>query len=206
MDGRQNMDILLDPNIAYLLLAGGLVFAVLAILNPGTGLLEIIALFALLLSGWSIYNMADQINWWALLVIFAGVILFIVAVYRFGHLLLLAMAIVAVVIGSAFLFHGLQWWLPAVNPILTASVGVLSGGFFWIAARKTIEANRTRPTHDLESLVGMTGEAKTEIHQEGSVQVAGELWSATSDEPIPQGKQVRVVRREGFVLRVEAIE
>ena len=127
------MDILLDPNIAYLLLAGGLALAVLAILNPGTGLLEITALFALLLSGWIIFNLVDQINWWALLVIFAGMLLFLVTVYRFGHLLLLAAAITAVVIGSAFLFHGLQWWMPAVNPILTASVGILSGGFFWVA-------------------------------------------------------------------------
>ncbi|MBN1146347.1 MAG: hypothetical protein JXA78_03755 [Anaerolineales bacterium] len=200
------MDILLDPNIAYLLLAGGLVLAFLAILNPGTGFLEIVAVFALLLSGWSIYNLADQINWWAVLVILAGALLFIVAVYRFNRLLLLAAAIAAVVIGSAFMFRGPQWWQPAVNPVLAASVGVLSGGFFWVAARKAIEANCTRPTHDLDALVGVAGEAKTEVHLDGSVQVAGELWSAISKEPIAEGVRVRVVGREGFVLHVEAIE
>ena len=42
------MEFLLDPNVAYLLLAGGLIFAVLAILNPGTGLIEVLALIGLL--------------------------------------------------------------------------------------------------------------------------------------------------------------
>jgi membrane-bound ClpP family serine protease len=41
------------------------------------------------------------------------------------------------------------------------------------------------------------------VHEDGSVQVAGELWSARSEDPIPAGAQVRVLRREGFVLVVE---
>ena len=202
------MDILLDPNIAYLLLAGGLIFAVLAVFNPGTGLLEIIALFGLLLSGWSIYNFADQgqINWWALLFIFIGFVLFIVAVRRPTYVPLRYASIAAVVLGSAFLFRGESWWIPAVDPFLASIVGVLSGGFFWVTARKVIEAESVQPTHDLRALVGAFGEAKTDIHEDGSVQVAGELWSARSENPISEGTRVRVVGREGFVLTVEAID
>lgn len=202
------MDIFLDPNIAYLLLAGGLIFTVLAIFNPGTGILEIISLFALLLSGWSVYNLADQgrVNWWALLIIFVGIVLFVIAVRISSHLVLLLGSIAAVVLGSAFLFRSAQWWIPAVNPFLASAVGILSGGFFWVTARKVIEAESTRPTHDLGALVGMIGEAKTEIHEDGSIQVAGELWSAISDESIPEGQRVRVVGREGFVLKVQAVE
>jgi membrane-bound ClpP family serine protease len=51
-------------------------------------------------------------------------------------------------------------------------------------------------------LIGQTGEAKTRVREEGSVQVAGELWSARSDKPVPAGSRVRVVSREGFVLVV----
>ena len=78
--------------------------------------------------------------------------------------------------------------------------------FFWVTARKVIEAESTRPTHDLGALVGMIGEAKTEIHEDGSIQVAGELWSAVSDEPISEGQRVRIIGREGFVLKVQALE
>ena len=54
------------------------------------------------------------------------------------------------------------------------------------------------------ALVGQVGEAKTRIHEEGSVQVAGELWSAGSKSPIPAGRQVKVTARDGFILEVES--
>jgi membrane-bound ClpP family serine protease len=47
------------------------------------------------------------------------------------------------------------------------------------------------------------GEAKTRIQNDGTVQVAGELWSARSDTPIAAGNMIRVVKREGFILVVE---
>ena len=62
-----------------------------------------------------------------------------------------------------------------------------------------------QPAHDLGALIGAIGETETAISDEGSVQVAGELWSARSEGPIPEGSQVRVVGREGFYLKVELI-
>jgi membrane-bound serine protease (ClpP class) len=114
--------------------------------------------------------------------------------------------ILALIVGSLFLFPGEVWYQPAVNPLLAVLVSVFSGGFLWLAANKILEAEARRPTHDLQALVGALGEAKTSIHPKGSVQVNGELWSAYSETPIPAGAQVRVTGREGFVLRVEAIE
>jgi membrane-bound serine protease (ClpP class) len=198
------MNILMDPNIAYLLLAVGLVCAVLSLLTPGTGVLELVALFALLLAGVSIYNL--PINLWSLIVLLIGVVLFLVSLRYPKRWYLLAGATLALVIGSAFLFVGDAWWQPAVDPILATTVSVLSAGFFWLAARKTMEAWTARPNHDLGGLVGQIGEAKSTIHEEGSVQVAGELWSARSATPIPNGAMVRIIQREGFILDVEAID
>jgi membrane-bound serine protease (ClpP class) len=198
------MDILLNPNIAYLFLAGGLILAVLAMLAPGTGILEIFALFTLLLAGWGVYNL--PIFGWALLVLFIGIVLFIVAISRPHKIGFLVASIFMLVVGSAFLFRGDVWWQPAVNPFLAAAVSIFSGVFFWVAAQKVIEARQVRPTHDLEALTGMIGEAKSEIFSEGSVQVAGELWSARSQQTIPNGARVRVTGREGFILLVEAVD
>ncbi len=200
------METLLNPNLAYLLLAGGLFFAILAMLSPGTGLLEIGALFTLLLAGWSAYSISLPINYWAPFVLIIGVILFILSIRKTGQWLLLACSLIVLMIGSAYLFRGTEWWLPAVNPILAAFVSILSGGFSWLAARKALEARNAAPTHNLQSLIGKLGEAKTAIHQEGSVQVGSELWSAFSDQQIPSGTMVRVVERQGFILKVEAIE
>ncbi len=40
----------------------------------------------------------------------------------------------------------------------------------------------------------------------GKVRVRSEIWSASSNRPIPQGTQVRVVRGEGVSLWVEPVE
>ncbi len=194
------MNIFLDPNVAYVLLVFGFMLAILAVLTPGTGILEVAGLFALALAGWAVYVL--DVNLWALVILILGVFPFLIAVRRSGQLVYLAIAIGALVVGSLFLFRG-EGLRPAVNPILALVSSVISGGFLWFAATKTLEAIEVRPSHDLSGLVGQVGEARTEIHEEGSVYIAGEMWTAYSAEPIPDGERVRVIGREGFVLEVE---
>jgi membrane-bound serine protease (ClpP class) len=87
--------------------------------------------------------------------------------------------------------------------VVAVIASALVAGFLWIAVRKALEASSARPTHGLSGLIGQVGEARTRINDEGSVFVAGELWSARSEEPIPAGSSIRVLRREGFILVVE---
>lgn len=197
-------DVLINPNIAYVLLVLGFILAALAILNPGTGILEIAALFLLLLAGWELYNL--QINIWALVLILLGVIPYIVAVRKKGNRLFLLLSLAMLVVGSWFLFESEQWWRSAIDPLLFGIVSLLLAGFIWLVTRKVVETEFIRPRHDLDALIGEDGEAKTMIHEGGSVQIAGELWTAHSQKPIPKSSRVRVIGRHGFVLEVEAIE
>ena len=48
-------EFLLDPNIAYLFIVIGFLLTVFAILAPGTGMLEVGAIFVLLFVGYQIY-------------------------------------------------------------------------------------------------------------------------------------------------------
>jgi membrane-bound serine protease (ClpP class) len=112
------------------------------------------------------------------------------------------LAILLLVVGSVFLFVR-ENGRPAVNPFLAVTASALVAGFLWLAIRKTMQAMRIKPVHDLDGLVGQIGESRTAVHEDGSVQVAGELWSARSAEPISAGSHIRVVRREGFILVVE---
>jgi len=197
-------DLLLNPNLAYLLLVIGSMLAILALFTPGTGVLEIGALFILILAGWQVYNL--PINAWALVLLIVGVIPFILAMRRSRQAGYLVVAILAFIIGSSFMFRGERWWQPAVNPILAAVVSISSGGFVWYAVVKVVEADQRTPSHDLTSLVGSIGETRTAVHEDGSVQVHSELWTARSLEPIPTGAKVRVVGREGFILNVEPVD
>ena len=197
------MELLFEPNVAYLLLAGGFMLAIMALLSPGTGVLEIGALITLTLAVISVSQL--PINLWALLILVIGVFPFFLAVRRSGKLIYLGISIVAWVIGSAFLFRSSVWYLPAVNPLLALVVSAVSAGFLWVATTKIMEAEGVRPTHDLGALIGAVGEARTDMHAQGSVQVAGELWSAFSAQRIPSGTPVRVIGREGFMLEVEPL-
>ena len=194
------MDFLLDPNVAYLFLLAGLLLVLMAIVTPGTGLLEVGAFFCLVLAGYAAYN--RLINWWAITVLILSIIPFVYAIRKPKREWSLALSILGMIVGSVFLFatNGFQ---PAVNPLLALVSSVLFAGFLWIAIQKTLQASRVTPSHDLSNLVGQIGEAKTRIQTEGSVQVGGELWSARSEKSIPSGSSIKVVAREGFVLVVE---
>jgi membrane-bound serine protease (ClpP class) len=194
------MDFLLDPNIAYFILLAGVLLGLMAVISPGTGLLEVGAFFCLALAGYAVYNLS--INLWALIVMVLSVIPFIYAIQKPKREWFLALSIAGLVVGSVFLF-ATEGWQPAVNLPLAIVTSVFYAGFVWIAVQKTMQAAQTRPSHDLSMLIGQTGEAKTRIFTDGSVQVDGELWSARSDKAIPNGSTVRVIAREGFILVVE---
>ena len=196
------MDFLLNPNIAYLFLLGGILMAMLALATPGTGFLEIGAFFCIVLAGYAIYNLS--FNWWALLLIALSIVPFVYAIQKPKRERFLALSILLLIIGSIFMFPRAEAQA-GVNPLVAATASVLSGGFLWVAIRKSMEAAYARPLHDLEGLVGQIGEARTVIHDDGSVQVGGELWSARSEKSIPAGSSIRVVRRDGFIVVVERV-
>jgi membrane-bound serine protease (ClpP class) len=193
-------DFLLNPNIVYIVLMAGALLALLALATPGTGLLELGALFMLALAGYGLYTLS--FNWWALLLMVLSAIPFAYSLQKPKRELFLILAILMLIVASVFIFPR-TLGEGGVNPFLALGMSLLVGGFLWLAARKTVEAQRIKPAHNLDNLVGQTGEAKTRIQNEGTVQVAGELWSARSDTPIAAGNTIRVVKRDGFVLIVE---
>jgi membrane-bound serine protease (ClpP class) len=194
------MDFLIDPNIAYLILLGAVLLGMLALASPGTGLFEVGAFFCIALAGYAIYRLS--FNWWALVLLGLSIVPFVYALQKPKRELYLALSILLLVIGSVFMFPRTEGQA-TVNPLVAIVASALVAGFLWIAVRKSVEAATMKPSHDLTSLVGQIGEARTKVNDEGSVLVAGELWSARSEKPIPAGSSIRVLRREGFILVVE---
>ena len=198
------MAFILDPNVAYLLIVIGFLLTVFAILTPGTGLFEAGAVIVLGLAAWRILEL--EINLWALIVLVLGIVPYVFAVRNKQRTLNLVLTLAAFVIGSAFLFRSEVWWRPAVNPVLAVVTSAAAGSLIWLMMSKVLEAESKQPSHDLSGLVGSIGEARTDIHHEGSVYLRGEMWTAESDQPIEAGAFVRVVSRKGFVLHVEEAE
>lgn len=199
------MGFLINPNVTYVLLVLGFLVAILALFSPGTGFLEVAALFAVVLAGYGIVNM--PFNGWALAIMALSVLPFIIALRRppAHRLAFLVGGVLAFLVGSALLF---PWngWQPAVDPVLIILLSALALGFAWLVATKSMEAMTARPAFSLDRLVGMTGEASSDIRGEGTVYVNGEEWSARSKAFIPARSPVRVVRRQGLTLEVEPVE
>ncbi|MFH1185308.1 MAG: NfeD family protein [Chloroflexota bacterium] len=196
------MEFLLNPSIAYLILVSAMLFTLVAIMTPGTGIAEILAVFALLLAGYAVYHLS--FNWWALALLVLSAIPFLYSVRGPRRGLWLALSILGLTLGSIFFFPAGQG-LVSVNFPLAIVTTLAYSAFLWISARKVLEISGAQPVHELAGLIGQRGEAKTAIGEEGAVQVAGELWSARSEVSLPAGSTVKVVRRDGFVLIVEQV-
>lgn len=194
------MEFLLDPNIAYFLLMATIVLVLFAIATPGTGVPELLAVFAAVLAGYAVYNLS--VNWWALALLIVSLVPFFLSIRGSRRELWLALSIVGMTVGSVFFFPAKRGWI-SVHPALAAVTSVLFAAFVWFSARKVLQISLARPTLELSGLIGEVGETRTPVKDAGSVQVASELWSARSEKLIPPGRLVRVVGREGFVLIVE---
>jgi len=199
------MDVLLDPNLAYFFLVSGLMLAILALFSTGTGYIEVGAFIALAVAGYAIANPALPINIWALILLIVGVFPFVLALKKSRQYIYLAIALLALIIGSVFLFRNPQGG-PAVDPLLAVILSLLAGGLLWFMIKKGIEAISQAPIHSLENLIGETGFARTDIETEGVVLIGSEEWTARSNSLIKSGKPVRIIGRQGFIVIVEPFD
>ena len=136
---------LLNPNLVYLFIVGGMLLAFMAVLAPGTGLLEFGALFTLILAGWGVFHL--QVNYWALALLIVGVFPPLWMTLKSKRNIYLMVSVLSLVAGSAYLLRGETWYTLAVNPGLAAVVSIFAGGLFWIVTQKSIEAVEIPPAH-----------------------------------------------------------
>lgn len=91
------------------------------------------------------------------------------------------------------------WLLPfsLALPIYLGVVG-LTGLILW----PVVAAMRRPQLTGREGMVGVRGEALTELNPLGVIRCQGEVWSATADQFIAPGEGVRVVAVERLNARV----
>ncbi len=196
------LQLLLDtPNLVFIILVAGIWAGALALVVPGTGALEVLAVFCLLVAGYAALSL--PINLWAMVILLLGAGSFVGAVVRPQKSFFLIASAVLLTGGSILLFRGESGRISGVSWPLAVAGTLLTLGFFWLVIHQSMKAHRLRPTMDPGRLTGVIGETLTEVRASGSIQLASEIWSARSREAIPIGTRVRVVGREGLVLLVE---
>jgi len=198
------MDWLFDPNIAYLMVVSGVMMSIITIIIPGTGIPEFLMVL-FMIGAW--YGMQGlETNTIALVVVGLSLIPFFLAIkQQSNRTLWLVLSILMLTAGSIFLFTD-NSGKPLVNFFLAGTISLLCAIFLWLSITRGIQVASTKVILDPDSPVGKIGETRSEVFKSGSVYVNGELWSARSEELIPEGEAVRILRREGFSLTVKAID
>ena len=194
------LNALIDPTIAALLIIVAGYGIITEISTPGAILPGVIGGVAAILAIVSLANL--PVNIAGALMMLLALILFIADLNANTHGILSVGGVVALVLGMAFLIDTGPIGL-GVNPFVIAVTGALTLAFFLFFIRKVWQARRAPPFVGAESILGAVGEAREELAPEGLVFVSGALWKAVAaPEPIHAGSTVRVVGRDGLLLKV----
>ncbi|GBD28614.1 hypothetical protein HRbin31_00633 [bacterium HR31] len=200
MDLRERfLDLLAEPNVGLILMTVAIYGILFELNNPGAVVPGVVGAIALILALASFAIL--QVNYAGLALIGLGIALLMAELFVPGFGVLGVGGIVAFILGGILLTSNQEPYLRASVPLVVA-LGVMTGGFFLFALGAGVRAQRRRPVSGREALVGRVGVAKTDLDGQGLVLVAGEDWTAESDEPVRAGERVRVVSVEGLRLRV----
>jgi membrane-bound serine protease (ClpP class) len=199
------MEIIVNPKVAYVLIFTGVMLLLIMFNDTRHSWLKAGAMAFCILAGTADFFLLDG-NPWAFLVVVLSPLPYFLAI-RQGrlHSLLFVLTIFMLTIGSAYLFVD-EIGRPLVNLGLTGMVSIFGGLFIWVMIQRAQRAGNSGQIGD--SLVGMTGEVWIAIEpfSIGSVRIDGELWQARSQEVLPAGALVRVIRQEGMTLTVRKTE
>lgn len=191
-----------NPNVAFLLMLIGVYGLIFEFWNPGAVAPGLIGAISLLVA---LYALAFvPINYAGAALLLLGIALMVAEAHIgvFGALGIGGIA--AFVVGALMMF-------PAHAPGFALSGGVIAGAAIGSAALLllvlgTLLRSRKRPVvTGNEALIGAEGETVSWQDGEGRVRVRGEIWLARSEASLAAGSRVKIVGRDGLVLRVEDI-
>jgi len=195
------LNVITDPNVAYVLMMLGMLGLFFELSNPGAILPGVIGGISLILAFFAFQSL--PINYAGLLLILFGIVLFIAEVKVVSHGVLALGGVVSMALGSLMLFDAqelgfrISWWVIAPTVATTA-------GLFLVVLAAGVRALARRPLLGAPGLIGQTGVARGRLAPEGQVTVQGEIWRAVAqDGPVDDGAPVRVVGVSGLTLTVE---
>lgn len=192
---------LMDPNIAFLVLAiGGL--ALYAEFNhPGAIVPGVVGVIFILLTLFALNLLPTRYASLALIAL--AFVLFALEAKFVTHGVLTVGGIVVLTLGGLLLVDGP---IPEMRVKLAVALavslpfGLITAFLMSIALR----ARRNKVVTGSQGLIGELGVACTDLAPGGKVFVHGELWNAHSRQPLRSGAQIRVVAIRDLELEVEA--
>ncbi|MEE2986637.1 MAG: nodulation protein NfeD [Nitrospinota bacterium] len=196
---QQILNIISNPNVAYVLMMLGLVGLYFELSNPGLILPGVIGGISLILALFAMQTL--PINYAGLLLIILGIIMFIAEINVMSYGLLSVGGAISLFLGSIMLIDSDDPAMQISRAILYPTLGLsfLFTGMVIYLAKKS---HGMRALSGSEGLVGETGMVKEALDPEGSVLVHGEIWNAECDGTIGVGEHVVVESVGGLKIKV----
>lgn len=205
MDFRQRfLNILANPNIAYILLLLGFYGLLYEVTHPGIGFPGIAGAICIILAFFAMQTLPT--NYAGLALIILAVLLFIAEANAPGLGLLTLGGIICMLLGSLILFES-PYRIMRVSFMLAGSFSLATALITIFLIGSVIKSHKARIISGKEGLIGEVGRADTDIEAgtTGKIFVHGEIWNATSATAIKKGEKVKVIKVEGMELVVEKV-
>lgn len=201
--GEKMLNILSDPNVAYILFLLGLYGLLFELYSPGVIFPGIIGGICIILALYTMHTL--PVNYAGLALIVFGVVLFLLEIKIVSHGLLAIGGVISLLLGSMMLIRTDETWHVAslsLTVIITAVT--ISSLFFLFVIGMGLKAQRAKPAIGLEAMIGEIGQSLSELNPGGTVRMHGEIWKAISATGlIAEGKKVVVTGFLNFTLQVE---
>jgi membrane-bound serine protease (ClpP class) len=196
------LNIISDPNVAYILFLLGLYGLMFELYSPGTILPGVIGGICIILALYAMHTL--PVNYAGLALIVFAVILFLLEIKIVSHGLLGIGGVVSLFLGSLMFRSEQDWGLGGLSWSVIITAVVVTSLFFLFIVGLGLKAQRAKPATGLEGMIGETGEAVDELNPNGMVRVHGELWNAQSQgEAIKPGQKIKVTGIRNLTLFVE---
>jgi membrane-bound serine protease (ClpP class) len=201
---EQVLILLVNPNLVFLLLSIGVQAILIEISSPGGWVAGFVGAVCVMLA---VYGMGLlPVNWVGILFLVTAFILFILDIKAPTHGALTVAGLIAFITGSLVLFNSVRLpGVPTISVPLVVGMGLIMAGSFFTVMMIALRAQRAPIKTGVESIVGRSGYAQTDLDPSGMVLVYAEQWSAEAEQdeaPIPKGTRVEVVRVDGLHLKV----
>lgn len=199
---EQILDFIVDPNIAFLILAIGIISLYVEFNHPGAIIPGVVGVVFILLAIFALNLL--PVRFAAVTLILASFAFFALEAKFATHGVLGIAGMVLLTLGGLLLVDGP---IPELRVKLVTAVavaipfGVITIFLMTIALR----ARRNKVTTGAQGMIGQSGVARSPLAPSGQVTVLGEIWSAYSSIPVPAGEPILVRGIDGLTLIVEPV-
>lgn len=198
------LDILTDPNIAYILMMLGMYGLFFEFYNSGSIFPGVVGGICIILAFYSFQTL--PINYAGLALILFGLILFLLEIKITSYGALSIGGVISLLLGSMMLIDSPEDMIRISWGVIIPVVFVTMLFFLFIVGFG-IKAQSRRVTTGVEGMIGETGTVMDTIPAGGigKVQVHGEIWNAQSMQIIEKGTRVKITAVDNLTLKVDKI-